>query len=83
MVVFHASWVGAKEIIETFLEKISQQHPSVRVTWVDVEASPELSLHLGVNQVPTILILRHHQIHDMVIGTISRRKLQEKIERYL
>lgn len=83
LVVFTADWAGSVAILEGFLDRISKEMSGVAIYWVDVEANRELFLSFGVNQIPSIIMLRDHEVVDHVNGIIPRRKLADRMRWYL
>lgn len=83
LVVFTADWAGSVAILKGFLERISEEMPTVDIKWVDVETNRELSLSFGVNQIPSIIMLRDHEVVDHVNGILPRRKLAARMARHL
>lgn len=70
-------------ILRGFLDRIFEEMPGVAINWIDVEANRELSLSFGVNQIPSIIMLRDHEVVDHINGIIPRRKLAARIAKHL
>lgn len=83
LVVFTADWAGSVAILEGFMDKILEEMSGVAIHWIDVEANQELSLSFGVNQIPSIIMLRDHEVVDHINGILPRRKLAERMSRHL
>jgi len=83
LIVFKADWAGSVAILSGFLERIFEEMPNFVIHWVDVETNRELSLSFGVNQVPSIIMLREHEVVDHVNGVIPRRKLADRMAKHL
>jgi|GEM_PF-2374915 len=83
LVVFTADWAGSVAILKGFLDRISDEMPGAAVFWIDVEANRELSVSFGINQIPSIIMLRDHEVVDHINGIIPRRKLAERMAKFL
>ena len=83
LVVFTADWAGSVAILRGFLSKIAVEMPTAKVHWVDVEANQELSNSFGINQIPSIIMLRDHEVVDHINGVLPRRKLSARMARHL
>lgn len=83
LVVFTADWAGSVAILKGFLSKISEEMPSVKIHWVDVEANKELSHFFGVSQIPSIIMLRDHEVVDHINGLLPRKKIAARMARHL
>ena len=81
--MFTAHWAGGVAILRGFLDQILKEIPNVSVNWVDAEDNKELSLSFGIDQIPSIIMLRDHEIVDHINGIIARRKLAERMRRHL
>ncbi|TXF90762.1 thioredoxin family protein [Neolewinella aurantiaca] len=83
LVVFKADWAGGVAILKGFIDKILIEMPGVQVYWVDVESNKDLSLSFGINQIPSIIMLRDHEVVDHINGILPRRKLSARMARHL
>jgi thioredoxin 1 len=83
LVVFTADWAGSVAILKGFLDRILEEMPDVAIHWVDEETNRDLSLSFGVNQIPSIIMLRDHEVVDHINGIIPRRKLAERMAKHL
>lgn len=80
---FVADWAGGAMILRGFLAKVARQFPSIAVHYVEVEDYPELSAEMGVNTIPTVVLLRNQTVVDHIDGVIPRSKLAARIEPHI
>ena len=83
VVAFVADWAGTAEILKGFLGIIAAELPGVTIKWVDVDQNTQLTVEMGVNQIPSVVLLRNQEVVDHIDGLIPRRKLASRIERFL
>lgn len=83
VVVFSAPWSGATHILNTYLNSLKSDFPSLYTDYVDIEKSDKLANEFGIRQVPTMVIIRNSEIKDYTTGTMSRTKLRLWIEPYV
>lgn len=82
-VVFTAQWSGSGTILRNFMGKISREMPEMIVEWVDVDQNAQLSASLGINHIPSVILLRHHEVVDHIDGMMPRSKLAKRILPFL
>ena len=70
-------------ILRGFLTKVTHQLPGLVVHYVEVEEHPQLSAEMGVNTIPTVVLLRNQTVVDHIDGVIPRSKLVARIEPHL
>ena len=83
VVAFTADWAGGALILRGFLDKIERKLPDLQVYYVDADARQQLVADMGVNQIPTVLLLRSQTVVDHIDGLIPRSKLAARIGAYL
>lgn len=78
-VVFTASWSGSGAILRNFMGKIVHEMPELAVEWVDVDDNPQLASKLGINHIPSIILLRNREVVDHIDGMMPRSKLAKRM----
>jgi thioredoxin-like negative regulator of GroEL len=78
-VVFTAEWSGSGTILRNFMGKIAREMPEIVIEWVDVDESPQLSANLGINHIPSVILLRNHEVVDHIDGMMPRSKLAKRM----
>lgn len=53
--------------------------PELAVEWVDVEDNAQLASSLGIKHIPSIILLRNHEVVDHIDGMMPRRKLSKRL----
>ena len=80
LLVFSTSWSGSTHILYTYVRQVAKTIPNMRHHLIDVEEYPELASHFGISQVPVSVILKKREVVDYIRGTVSKRKLLEKLQ---
>ena len=84
VLAFTAAWVGSFFLFRGYLEDLKEEHgENIGLQIIDVEKYGTIARKLGVSQVPTTIVLRNHEIVDMLVGTTSRNKLTASVTRFL
>ncbi|MFK8164934.1 MAG: thioredoxin family protein [Lewinella sp.] len=81
--VFFTEWAGSVEILRSFMDRVQETYPSVKIHWVNVEKQPDLSTDLGVSTIPSTILFKDREVVDHIGGVIPRRKIEARIEPYL
>lgn len=82
LVEFSAPWCNACKTIEPIIAEIAKNHPHVVFAKIDVSKNAGLASRMGVMSLPNIIFLNGGGIKDQVIGTTSRKILEEKVKKY-
>lgn len=80
VIAFVADWAGEAHIVAGYLEKIAKELPDIIVKTIDIDEWQDLSVKMGVNQVPTIILMKNHTVVDHIDGLVSRSKLKLRIQ---
>lgn len=84
VLAFTAAWVGSFFLFRGYLEDLKEEYKSsLGLKIVDIEKYSGIARRLGVSQVPTTILLRNHEVVDMLVGTTSRNKLMDSVAPYL
>jgi thioredoxin 1 len=77
---FTAEWCGPCHMLAPIFEQVAAEKGAVaRFVEVDADASPKLSVQLGVRGLPTILVLRDGQAVGRIIGAVPKSKIEAEI----
>jgi len=82
-VVFTATWSGSSAILHNFMGKIVLGMPELTVEWVDVDDNAQLASNLGINHIPSIILLRNHEVVDHIDGMMPRSKLASRMQPFI
>ena len=84
VVAFVTDWAGGALILKGFLEHAERElGEAVLIQFIDADDQPDLTNDLGVNHIPTTVLLRDQTIVDHIDGVIPKRKLLERMAPYV
>ena len=84
VLAFTAAYVGSFFLYRGYLEDLKKQYGTdVGLQIIDIEKYGSIARQLGVSQVPATILLRHHEVVDVLSGTTSRHKLMASVTPYL
>lgn len=82
LVFFSANWSGSSRMIRPTIESAAEKYSGKAAFFeLDMDENPATPMTYGVRTAPTILLFAGGQLANMHVGTISRDKLNEKLEK--
>lgn len=79
ILVFSSAWSGSAHILMSYLKVIQKEYENIRVYQVDVEKKPELAQRFGISSIPTTIFLKNRKMVKRLVGSQSKKKLQQHI----
>jgi thioredoxin 1 len=84
LVDFYADWCGPCKTLSPIVQEVSSAfHGRVKVIKVNVDKNQNASLRYGIRGVPTLILFRNGNILWRQSGVLSKRELQQTVEKYL
>jgi thioredoxin 1 len=84
VVDFGAEWCGpCKKVHPIMGELFDEMGDRAKIVEVDVAISPATAQKYAVISVPQVLIFKHGEVVDRIVGVLPKAKLKEKIESHL
>ena len=77
LVDFWASWCGPCRMIAPAVEKISEEHPDVKVCKVNIDDEQELALKYGVMSIPTLMVVKNGEVVNTAVGLRPKEEIEE------
>ncbi|MFN8667835.1 MAG: thioredoxin [Gemmatimonadaceae bacterium] len=83
VVDFWAEWCGPCRMVGPIVDQLAAEYAGkVKVTKLDVDASPKTAMKYGVRSIPTILFFKDGKIVDQVIGFAPKPALEQKFKQH-
>ncbi len=79
MVKFGATWCPPCQAMAPVLEEFAEENPYVKVVDVDVDNCPVTAATYDIYYIPETIIFRNGQIHDRIVGVMTKDKMLELI----
>lgn len=83
IVDFSANWCGPCKMLSPVLEKISNEHRSVKITRVDVDESPMTSNKYNIRSIPMLIFFKNGRVVDEIIGFVPKDVINGVIDNNL
>ena len=77
LVDFWASWCGPCRMIAPAVEKISEEHPDVKVCKVNIDDEQELAIKYGVMSIPTLMVVKNGEVVNTAVGLSPKEEIEE------
>jgi thioredoxin-like negative regulator of GroEL len=86
LILFHSPRDGRCRRTEGFLAQVLQRrrnHHTFDIVRVDVDGRPELAERLGIEKVPTLLVLTDKKVRRRIVAPNGCRELETKLGPWL
>ena len=81
---FWAEWCGPCRMIAPIVEEVATEYEEkVVVGKVDIDANPNVTVHFGIRNIPTLLFFKGGELVDKHVGAIRKPELIAKINQLL
>jgi thioredoxin 1 len=80
LVDFWAVWCGPCIMIAPVVEEIAGEYEEqLQVAKLDVDHNPEVAMKFGVMSIPTLILFKHGEAVERLIGFMPKQKLLDRI----
>ncbi len=82
LVDFWAEWCGPCQMMTPIVHELAEEYTGkAKIAKVDVDSNSELTVKYGVRNIPTILIFKDGEIVEKIVGTTTKKELQNRINK--
>jgi thioredoxin len=84
LVDFWAGWCGPCLMVAPIVDEIAQEYEGkLKVTKLDVDASPATATRFGIQGIPTLLLFKNGQEVERLVGYMPKDRLVAHIKSHL
>jgi len=84
LVEIRADWSGSCDIMAPLMERLATEYAGrIHFGRLDIDANKEIAREFGVTELPFLLFFRDGKLVDFIIGTTSRKTLEDRIKKIL
>ena len=79
---FWAEWCGPCRMIAPIVEEVAKEYEGkIVVGKVNIDENPNITLHFGIRNIPTLLFMKDGNLADKHVGALRKPDLVEKINK--
>jgi thioredoxin 1 len=77
---FWAEWCGPCKMIAPILEEIAEDYDGqVKIAKVDVDENNQITMKLGVQSIPTVILFKNGQAVERFVGAMPKERFLSRI----
>ena len=82
LIDFYADWCGPCRVMEPLIEELAKQYDGrAQVVKINIDQNMEIAQQHGVMSIPTFVFYKDGKEQDRLVGSQSKDKLMEVIDR--
>jgi thioredoxin 1 len=80
LVDFWAPWCGPCRVVAPVLEEIASERDDIRIVKLNVDENQQTAAKYGVMSIPTMILFKHGQPAETIIGAMPKPRLVQQLE---
>jgi len=83
IIKFSAKWCRPCKKITPIIDKLEEELPKANFYNVDIGTSNDIATAFNISSIPSILILNGNKPLDMIVGTMDKTTIKNRINKHL
>jgi thioredoxin 1 len=84
LVDFWAVWCGPCRVVAPIVEELAEEYAGRAVIGkMDVDQNKQVATQLGIQAIPTLIIVKGGQIADRIVGVVDKKSLRARLDALL
>jgi len=84
LVDFWAVWCGPCRVVAPIVEELAEEYAGRAVIGkMDVDQNKQIATELGIQAIPTLLLVKGGQIADRIVGVVDKNSLRARLDALL
>ena len=84
LVDFWAVWCGPCRVVAPIVEELAEEYAGRAVIGkMDVDQNKQVAIQLGIQAIPTLLLVKGGQIADRIVGVVDKNSLRARLDALL
>jgi len=84
LVDFWAVWCGPCRVVAPIVEELAEEYAGRAVIGkMDVDQNKQVATQLGIQAIPTLLLVKGGQIADRIVGVVDKNSLRARLDALL
>ena len=81
LVDFYADWCGPCKMIAPIVAELADEYAGeFKIGKLNVDEQPETAQKYRVMSIPTLLVIKEGNVVDTIVGAVSKKALQDKLD---
>lgn len=81
---FYADWCGPCKMMAPIVEELAKKYDGkVKVGKCNIDEENGIAARYRIMSIPTMMIFKDGQIKETIVGAVSQKELEEKIDKAL
>jgi len=78
---FWAEWCGPCKMVAPILDELASEYDKrVKIGKVNIDEEQNLAVEYGIRAIPTLLLFKHGEVTDQIVGLKSKRDFKAKLD---
>ncbi len=84
LVDFWAVWCGPCRVVAPIVEELAEEYAGRAVIGkMDVDQNKQVATQLGIQAIPTLVLVKGGQIADRIVGVVDKKSLRARLDALL
>jgi thioredoxin len=84
LVDFWAVWCGPCRVVAPIVEELAEEYAGRAVIGkMDVDQNKQVAIQLGIQAIPTLVLVKGGQIADRIVGVVDKNSLRARLDALL
>jgi thioredoxin 1 len=84
LVDFWAVWCGPCRVVAPIVEELAEEYAGRAVIGkMDVDQNKQVATQLGIQAIPTLLLVKGGQIADRIVGVVDKNSIRARLDALL